>query len=96
MYGIYTKRNADKVLNELLSRREKRLGNRRYRDNIKLFIDLLSRYVPLRPVQMVKTSGGLYEYICKKHGKMPCGYTVQIAVEKLPGNFNKSIKNKNK
>ena len=97
MHGHYTKRNADELLHEYLLRREKMLRNRRYRDNIILFIDLLSRYLPRKSLQMVKTSGGLYESISKKYGEKPCGgYTVQIAIEKLPGNFNKTLKNKNK
>ena len=66
MHGHYTNRNADELLHEYLLRREKMLRNRRYRDNIILFIDLLSRYLPRRSLQMVKTSGGLYESISKK------------------------------
>lgn len=95
MQIIYTNSNADEALGELLLRREKRLLDRRIRNNVTDFIALLSRYIPNKPVAKKPVAKGLYEQFCKKHGEMPYGgYTLRIAIEKLPGNFKKNSSKK--
>ena len=95
MQRIYTNSNADEALGELLLRREKRLLDRRIRNNVTDFIALLSRYIPNKPVAKKPVAKGLYEQFCKKHGEMPYGgYTLRIAIEKLPGNFKKNSSKK--
>ena len=97
MQRIYTNSNADEALGELLLRREKRLLDRRIRNNVTDFIALLSRYIPNKPVAKKPVAKGLYEHICKKHGARPYGgYTVRIAIEKLPGSFKKNSSKKQK
>ncbi|MBR4849030.1 MAG: hypothetical protein IKV07_06745 [Bacteroidaceae bacterium] len=93
MHVLHTGNNADELLNELLVRREKMLRNRRYKDNIILFIKLLSHYIPRKSVEDVSKKSGLYEYVFKKHGEKPCGgYAVRIAIEKLPGKVKRLVK----
>ena len=100
MQRIYTNSNADEALGELLLRREKRLLDRRIRNNVTDFIALLSRYIPnkpvaKKPVAKKPVAEGLYEQFCKKHGEKPYGgYTLRIAIEKLPGNFKKNSSKK--
>ena len=95
MQRIYTNSNADEALGELLLRREKRLLDRRIRNNVTDFIALLSRYIPNKPVAKKPVAKGLYEQFCKKHGEMPYGgYTLRIAIEKLPGNLKKNSSKK--
>ena len=58
MHVLHTGNNADELLNELLVRREKMLRNRRYKDNIILFIKLLSHYIPRKSVEDVREITG--------------------------------------
>ena len=93
MNGNYTTDNACGLLGELLRRREKRLRNRRCKDNMSLFMSLLAHYITRSSAGRAASSGKLYEHICKRHGERPCGgYTVSVAIEKLPGNFKYSSK----
>lgn len=97
MQRFFTNRNADEVVSELLLRREKMLRNRRYRDNVTDFIALLSHYISSKPALQEPATTRLYEHICKKHGARPYGgYTVRIAIEKLPGSFKKNSSKKQK
>ena len=85
--------NAADLWGEFFLRRERVMRDRFRRDNVNDFINLLSHYIPQNAIGCISTSGGLYEHLCKKHGKKPCGgYTVSIAIEKLPGNFKNSSK----
>ena len=95
MQRFFTNRNAGEVVGELLLRREKMLRNRRYRDNVTDFIALLSHYISSKPALQEPATTRLYEHICKKHGARPYGgYTVRIAIEKLPGSFKKNSSKK--
>ena len=97
MQIFFTNRNAGEVVGELLLRREKALRNRRYRDNVTDFIALLSHYISSKPALQEPATTRLYEHICKKHGARPYGgYTVRIAIEKLPGSFKKNSSKKQK
>lgn len=57
---------------------------------------LLSHYILPKPAVKEVKKGGLYEYMRTKHGEMPCGYTVKIAIEKLPGKMKKCSKKQKK
>ena len=93
MHRKYINSNAYDLWCDFLVQREKMLHARRCRDNVMSFINLLSHYIPQKKAERISTSGGLYEHICKKHGERPCGgYTVSIAIEKLPGIFKNSSK----
>lgn len=97
MHKTYTNCNSEDLFAESLLRREKRLLERRIRNNVTDFIALLSRYIPNKPVVKKPVAKGLYEQFCKKHGEMPYGgYTLRIAIEKLPGNFKKNSSKKYK
>ncbi len=96
MNGIYTTSNAGDLLGELLLRREKRLYGTRCRENLSLFIDLLSHYLTRHRAGYAAPSGRLYEHISKKYGRKPCGgYSVRIAIKRLPGNFKNISKKQN-
>ena len=96
MNGFYTTSNAGDLLGELLLRREKRLYGTRCRENLSLFIDLLSHYVTRHRAGYAAPSGRLYEDISKKYGRKPSGgYSVRIAIERLPGNFKNISKKQN-
>ena len=100
MHKTYTNCNSEDLFAESLLRREKRLLERRIRNNVTDFIALLSRYIPnkpvaKKPVAKKPVAEGLYEQFCKKHGEKPYrGYTLRIAIEKLPGNFKKNSSKK--
>ena len=86
---MYTEnRRHNELLESIIRRREKVLRKKRGRDNITDSIALLSHYIP-DTVLPPTDSDGLYEYICGKHSIQPHGYSVKIAIEKLPGKSKK-------
>ena len=92
MHKTCTNCNSEDLFSESLLRRENRLLDRRIRKNVSDFIALLSRYIPNKPVAKKPVAKGLYEQFCKKHGEKPYGgYTLRIAIEKLPGNFKRIV-----
>ena len=97
MHKTYTNCNSEDLFTESLLRREKRLLDRRIRNNVTDFIALLSHYISSKPALQEPATTRLYEHICKKHGARPYGgYTVRIAIEKLPGSFKKNSSKKQK
>ena len=86
MYKIHSNSNDNELWNEMFRHRVKILLARQNRNNIKDFIHLLSFYVSPQPSAEITATNGIYENICNKHGFKPCGYAVQIAIEKLPIN----------
>lgn len=81
--------DADDLLNAILQRKKRVQRNRCCRKNITDFIAMLSHYVAHGPENDKRGSHKINEYIYGKLGDKPYGYTVRIAIEKLPGKLNK-------
>lgn len=88
MYGHYSKFDSG-FWEDFFSRRENELRDRKRRDNVVDFIEVLAHYLPQRAVAQKVLASKVLEHFCNTDSSKPCGHAVRISINVLPGKLNK-------
>ena len=88
MHGHYSKFDSS-FWEDFFNRRENELRDRKHRDNVVDFIELLAHYLPQSAVAPKVLTSKVLERFCNTNASKPCGHAVRISINVLPGKLNK-------